>query len=220
MGSSTLSKMGEKNQERISSSEKQLGMGPSTLPKMSKEDRERRRRLEKQLHKMQRSLRVTAASHYLSSEHYENRDRKVVHASYLTGSLGSTGAGLFTLAWKKISAKYPRLAPIFAATSATFVLYTVVANSPLPNSPGTLAKLHFQSGIECQYLERRVQFFADCDVWNSEEPWSTLASKYENLLKEKKEVNSKIKSEEWAYHAALEKIEKREKEKRQKKEGM
>lgn len=195
-------------------------MGSSTLSKMSEEDRERRRSLEKQLHKMQHSLRVTAASHYLSSEHYENRDRKVVYASYFTGSFGSIGAALFKLAWKTISPKYPSLAPIFAATSATFLLFTVVANSPLPNSPGTLAKLHFESGIECQYLERRVQFFAYCDVWNSEEPWSTIASKYENLLREKKEVNSKIKSEEWAYHAALEKIEKREKEKRQKQGGM
>ena len=40
-------------------------------------------------------------------------------------------------------------------------------------------------------------------------PWTTLASRYENLLKEKKEVNSKIQSEGWAYRAALEKIEKR-----------
>ena len=169
---------------------------------------------------MQRSLRVTATSHYLSYEYYQNRDRKVEYASYFTGLSGTTGAVSSKLAWKTINVKYPRLAPIFAATSSTFVLLTVVARLPFPNSPGTLAKLHFENGIECQYLERRVQFFADCDVWNSEEPWSTLASKYENLLREKKVVNNRIKSEEWAYHAALKKIEKREKEKRQKQEGM
>ena len=34
-------------------------------------------------------------------------------------------------------------------------------------------------------------------------PWNILVSGYENLLKEKKEVNSRIQSEVWAYRAAL-----------------
>ena len=61
-----------------------------------------------------------------------------------------------------------------------------------------------------------MRFFAKTDVWNSRVPWTRLASRYENLLQEKRDVNSRIQSEEWAYRAALEKIEKREREKRQK----
>ena len=58
-----------------------------------------------------------------------------------------------------------------------------------------------------------MRFFAKTDVWNANIPWTTLASRYENLLKEKKEVNSRVQSHAWAYQAALKKIEMRRKEK-------
>jgi len=48
----------------------------------------------------------------------------------------------------------------------------------------------------------------------------TLASRYENLLKEKKEVNGRVQTDEGAYRAALKKIENRDKEKRQKEQEL
>lgn len=166
---------------------------------------------------MEHSLRVTATAHYKSAEWYDGLDMKIQLLCYSAGAFGTTGMGASKLAWKRIVERYPRFAPVFAATSATsFVFAIVVGFRYVPNSPGTLHQLHFRSGIECQYLQRRVRFFAKTDVWNTSVPWTTLASRYENLLKEKKEVNSKIQSEGWAYRAALEKIEKRDKEKRQK----
>ena len=181
------------------------------------DDRKRRQNLEDELKTMERSLRVTANSHYISSEHYTYWDVKLQYVSYLAGALGTTAGVSSKLAWKIIVIKYPRLAPIVAASSATISLFALIVNIPrLPNSPSTLQQLHFKSGIECQYLEKRVRFFAKTDVWNSNVPWTTLASRYENLLQEKKEVNSRIQSEKWAYRAALEKLENREKEKRQK----
>ena len=66
--------------------------------------------------------------------------------------------------------------------------------------------------MECQHLEGKVQLFAESDVWNSSVAWDTLASRYENLLKEKKEINSRIQTEEWAWHKALEKCKKKKKE--------
>ena len=184
---------------------------------MSPEERERRQKLEDELIKMENSLHVTATAHYRSSEYYSDWDVKLQYASYLSGALGTTGSVLSKLAWKTIVEKYPRFAPIFAATSAVMSVFAVVVNIPrLPNSPGTLHQLHFRSGIECQHLRKRVSFFAKTDTWNTSVPWTTLASRYENLLKEKKEVNTRIQSQAWAYRAALEKIDKREKEKKQK----
>jgi len=188
---------------------------------MDEEDRMRRQNLEDELKKMQNSLKVTATSHYLSSRYYKNLDVKLQYASIITGALGTTGGVLSKLAWKLIVAKNPRFAPILATASATSLLFTVVVNIPhVPNSPGTLHQLHFRSGIECQYLEKQVQFFAKSDVWNSDMPWTTLASRYENLLKEKKEINGRVQTDEWAYRAALKKIENRENEKRQKEQEL
>ena len=108
------------------------------------------------------------------------------------------------------------------ATQAT-LLFTVAVNVrqfPIPNLPSTLQQLNFKAGVECQYLERKVQLFAESDVWNSSIAWDTLASKYENLLKEKKEINSIIQTEEWAHRKALEKLKKRKKEMRQEKKEL
>ena len=183
---------------------------------MLEEERKKRQRLAQQVRKVQWSLRVTATAHYISSRHYRNWDHRLQYTSYFTGVLGTTGTVSSTLAWKMIVAKYPRLALILGSASAASVVFTFIVNYPLPNSPANLHQLHFTSGIECQHLEKRVQFFAESDVWNSSVPWTTLASNYENLLKGKKEVNSRIQTEEWAYRAALKKIENMGKEKRQK----
>ena len=196
---------------------KNEAMGPSISP----EERKRRQNLEDELKKMEHSLRVTATAHYISSERYGGWDTNFQYLVYFTGTFGTTGAVLSTLSWKKMTERFPRLAPIFAAFSVTSFLFTVaVKRNQIPNSPATLHKLHFTSGIECQYLQRRVRFFAKTDVWNTSVPWTTLREKYENLLRKKKKVNSKIQSEGWAYRAALEKIEKRDKEKRQKEQEL
>ena len=171
---------------------------------MSHEDRKRRQTLENELSKIQCSLQVTATSHYISSDYYGKLNVKFQYSSYVTGVLGSTGSVLSKVAWKTMAGKYPRLAPIFAATSATMSLFTILANIPhVPTLPSTLHQLHFRSGVECQYLENKVRLFAKTDVWNPSVPWNILVSRYENLLKEKKEVNSRIQSEVWAYRAAL-----------------
>ncbi|XP_068739953.1 uncharacterized protein [Montipora capricornis] len=181
---------------------------------VSREDRERRQNLEGELKKMEHSLYVTAKAHYFSSEFYSAWDMKLQYASYLTGMLGTSGGVLSKLGWKTIAQNYPRLGPLAAATAATMSLFAVAVNIPsLPRSPGALHQLHFKAGIECQYLERRVRFFAKTDLWNTDIPWTTLASRYENLLKEKKEVNGKIQLQAWAYRVALERIEMRRKEK-------
>lgn len=44
-------------------------------------------------------------------------------------------------------------------------------------------------------------------------PWTTLASTYETLLEKKKEVDSRVLPQDWAYQEALKKIEMRRKEK-------
>ena len=138
---------------------------------MSPEERERRQKLEYELNKMENSLHVTATAHYKSSEFYSEWDLKLQYASYLSGALGTTGSVMSKISWKTTVEKYPRLAPTFAATSAMMSVFAVVVNIPrLPNSPGTLQQLHFRSGIECQYLRKRVSFFAKTDIWNSSVP--------------------------------------------------
>ena len=186
--------------------------------KMTEEDRNRRGNLEKQLQKMLNSLKVTATTHYILSEHYRTRDVYLQRVSYFTALFGTSGSVGSKLAWNALVAKNPRFAAAMAAVSVTSLMFTVAVNirPPFPNMPGGLHQLHFKSGIECQYLQRKVQFFADSDVWYSSVAWETLASRYENLLKEKKEINSRIQTEEWAHRKALKRIEEREKEKMQK----
>ena len=137
--------------------------------------------------------------------------------------LGTSGSVGSRLAWNVLATKSPRLSAIFiASASVTALLFTVAVNVrqfPIPNLPSTLQQLNFKAGVECQYLERKVQLFAESDVWNSSIAWDTLASRYENLLKEK-EINSRIQTEEWAHRKAVEKRKKRKKEMRQEKKEL
>lgn len=191
---------------------------------MSEEERKRRQNLEELLHKMKYSLNVTASTHYLAAAHYRQVDTYLQYASYITGVLGTSGSVGSRLAWNVLATKSPRLSAIFiASASVTALLFTVAVNVrqfPIPNLPSTLQQLNFKAGVECQYLERKVQLFAESDVWNSSIAWDTLASRYENLLKEKKEINSRIQTEEWAYRKAVEKRKKRKKEMRQEKKEL
>lgn len=163
---------------------------------------------------MQRSLRVTSRAHYLSSEEYRKLDTKLQYISIFTGALGATASVASKLAWKMLILNSPRLAPILVAASTTSLLFTVVVNIPqIQNTPANLFQTHFRSGIECQYLEKQVKFISETEIWDSNVAWETLSAKYNNLLRDKKEVNSKIQSEYWAYRKALKQIEEREREK-------
>lgn len=201
-----------------------MGSWISNQGGMSEEERKRRQNLEELLHKMKYSLNVTASTHYLAAAHYRQVDTYLQYASYITGVLGTSGSVGSGLAWKILATKSPRLSAIFiASASFTALLFTVAVNVrqfPIPNLPSTLQQLNFKAGVECQYLERKVQLFAESDVWNSSIAWDTLASRYENLLKEKKEINSRIQTEEWAHRKALEKRKKRKKEMRQEKKEL
>ena len=201
-----------------------MGSWISNQGGMSEEERKRRQNLEELLHKMKYSLNVTASTHYLAAAHYRQVDTYLQYASYITGVLGTSGSVGSGLAWKILATKSPRLSAIFiASASFTALLFTVAVNVrqfPILNLPSTLQQLNFKAGVECQYLERKVQLFAESDVWNSSIAWDTLASRYENLLKEKKEINSRIQTEEWAHRKALEKRKKRKKEMRQEKKEL
>lgn len=201
-----------------------MGSWISNQGGMSEEERKRRQNLEELLHKMKYSLNVTASTHYLAAAHYRQVDTYLKYASYITGVLGTSGSVGSRLAWNVLATKSPRLSAIFiASASVTALLFTVAVNVrqfPIPNLPSTLQQLNFKAGVECQYLERKVQLFAESDVWNSSIAWDTLASRYENLLKEKKEINSRIQTEDWAHRKALEKRKKRKKEMRQEKKEL
>ena len=173
-----------------------MGSWISNQGGMSEEERKRRQNLEELLHKMKYSLNVTASTHYLAAAHYRQVDTYLQYASYITGVLGTSGSVGSRLAWNVLATKNSRLSAIFiSSASVTALLFTVAVNIrqlPVPNLPSTLQQLNFKAGVECQYLEGKVQLFAETDVWNSSVAWDTLASRYENLLKEKKEVNSSI----------------------------
>ena len=193
-------------------------MGASvTTQRMSDEDRLKRQNLQNELSKMQHSLRVTSAAHYLSSEHYRSLDTKLQYASVVLGSVGTAASVASKLAWKMMVSNSPRLAPIVVATSTTSVLFTAVVNIPnVQNSPANMHQAHFKSGIQCQYLEKRAKFVSEMEVWDTTISWRTLAAKYDALLKEKREVNSQMQSEYWAYRKALKNIEEKQKDKKRK----
>ena len=187
----------------------------SSKPEISEHEKIMREKLGDQLDKMQYRLAVTAKAHYKSTERYKNTNKILQKLSSVTGILGSIGPVYIPLTWKSIAVKYPLRTSIVASLSFASFVFTVAVKTKF-HSAATLHQLHFQAGNDCRYLQRRVQFFAETDLWNPKVPWATLATNYLNLLEAQKAVNSHIQTEEWAYRAALDKIEKREKEKRQK----
>lgn len=187
----------------------------SSKPEISEHEKIMRERLGDQLDKMQYRLAVTAKAHYKSSEHYENTNNILQKLSSVTGILGSIGPVYIPLTWKSIGMKYPLRTSIMGSLSVVSLVFTVAVKTKF-HSAATLHQLHFHAGNDCRYLQRKVEFFAETDLWNPKVPWATLATNYLNLLEAQKAVNSHIQTEEWAYRAALDKIEKREKEKRQK----
>ena len=182
--------------------------------KEANEDRIKREKLECELRKLEYSLNVTASSHYIAAAYYRKMDIKLHFTSAFTGALGSISSVATKLSWKSMVTTYPRFAPILVALSTTSLFFTAVVHVPqIQNLPGNLSKAHFISGIECQYLEKQVVFFVETEVWDSNVSWTTLASRYNELLRAKKEVNTKVPSEYWSYRKALKKRTDREKEK-------
>ena len=205
MGSAISKK--ELEQQKAEKEEKQ---------KAEKEDKRKRKNLELNLRKMQRSLHVTAHAHYVSSEYYRKWNIRLQYMSLVVGAGGATGGLASTFNWKAFVGRNPRLAPLVAAFSVTSAILPVTIHllPRIQSMPATLYEMHFNSGIECQYLEKKVKFMSETEVWDSKILWASLASKYETLLRDKKDVNSVIQTEEWAYRKALRLIEEREREKR------
>ena len=183
---------------------------------ISKEEKQKRKNLEHNLSKMQRSLHVTAHAHYVSSEYYRKWNVRLQYMSLLVGAGGATGGLASTFNWKTFVGHNPRLAPLVAAFSATSAILSVTIHllPKIQSMPANLYKMHFNSGIECQYLEKKVKFMSETEVWDSKIPWASLASKYETLLRDKKDVDSVIQTDYWAYRKALKLIEERDREKR------
>lgn len=183
---------------------------------ISSDERINRQNLQDELCEMQKSLKVTAASHYIAAEYYGKWDSRFRYVSLFTGTLGATASVASKLSWKMLVSKSPRLAPILVGTSTTCLLFTAIVNLPVPqiqNTPANLYQTYYRSGIECQYLENRVKFVSETEVWDSKTSWETLAAKYENLLMYKKDVNSKLQSKSWSYREALKQIEGSKREK-------
>ena len=157
-----------------------MGSWISNQGGMSEEERKKRQNLEKLLHSMKHSLQVTASTHYEAAAYYRQVDTYLQYASYITGALGTSGSVGSRLAWNVLGTKNSRLSAIFiSSASVTALLFSVAVNIrqlPIPNLPSTLQQLNFKAGVECQYLEGKVQLFAESDVWNSSVAWDTLAS--------------------------------------------
>ena len=183
---------------------------------ISKEEKQKRKNLEHNLSKMQRSLDVTAHAHYVSSEYYRKWNSRLQYMSLVVGAGGATGGLASTFNWKTFVGHNPRLAPLVAAFSATSAILSVTIHllPKIQSMPANLYQMHFNSGIECQYLEKKVKFMSETEVWDSKIPWASLASMYETLLRDKKDVDSVIQTDYWAYRKALKLIEERDREKR------
>ena len=159
---------------------------------------------------MNRRLYITHLSHYESAKYYRKWDIRLQYLSLVVGAGGATGGLASTFNWKTFVGHNPRLAPLVAAFSATSAILSVTIHllPKIQSMPANLYQMHFNSGIECQYLEKKVKFMSETEVWDSKIPWASLASKYETLLRDKKDVDSVIQTEEWAYRKNWENVEK------------
>ena len=195
-----------------------MGSGISKEEKQKAEEEEKRKRtnLERRLGIMNRRLYITHLSHYESAKYYRKWDIRLQYLSLVVGAGGATGGLASTFNWKAFVGHNPRLAPLVAATSATLAILSVIVQllPKIQSMPADLHKMHLKAGTECQYLEEKVKFMSETEVWDSKIPWASLASKYETLLRDKKDVDSVIQTDYWAYRKALKLIEERDREKR------
>ena len=195
-----------------------MGSGISKEEKQKAEEEEKRKRtnLERRLGIMNRRLYITHLSHYESAKYYRKWDIRLQYLSLVVGAGGATGGLASTFNWKAFVGHNPRLAPLVAATSATLAILSVIVQllPKIQSMPADLHKMHLKAGTECQYLEEKVKFMSETEVWDYKVPWESLASKYETLLRDKKDVDSVIQTDYWAYRKALKLIEERDREKR------
>lgn len=55
---------------------------------------------------------------------------------------------------------------------------------------------------------------SETEVWDPKIPWASLVSQYQALLKEKKDIDSVIQPQRWAYQEVSKLLEERERGKR------
>ena len=187
---------------------------------ISKEEKLKRESLEESLKTMHKKLNTTAKTHFESSRYYKKWDIGLQCISSVVFLVSATGGFQSKSAWMGFFLYRPRLVPLVAAISATSIVLSITVRTRLPlkiditGLPADLYEKHLNAGLECQYLKKRVKFMSETEVWDPKIPWASLTSQYRALLKEKKDVNSMIQTEEWAYKRAKKLIVEKEREKR------
>ena len=180
------------------------GMGSE----ISKEEKHKRESLENNLNDMQRRLETTSIGHFESSQYYQELNTKIQYISSALFFVGVTGSFALRLGWGEFFPRFPSRASFVASLSATCVLTALTVNGRFPwrrriiDVPADLYQKHFNSGVECQYLESRVKFMSETEVWDPKIPWASLALRFQALLREKRNIDSVIKPERWAYQDA------------------
>ena len=187
---------------------------------ISKEEKLKRESLEESLKRMHKKLNTTAKTHFESSRYYRKWDIGLQCISSVVFLVSATGGFPLKSAWMRFFLYRPRLAPLVAAISATSIVLSITVRTRLPlkiditGLPADLHEKHLIAGLECQYLKKRVKFMSETEVWDLKIPWASLASQYRALLREKKDVNSMIQTEEWAHLKAKKLIVEKKWEKR------
>ena len=187
---------------------------------ISKEEKLKRESLEESLKTMHKKLNTTAKTHFESSRYYKKWDIGLQCISSVVFLVSATGGFQSKSAWMGFFLYRPRLVPLVAAISATSIVLSITVRTRLPlkiditGLPADLYEKHLNAGLECQYLKKRVKFMSETEVWDPKIPWASLTSQYRALLREKKDVNSMIQTEEWAYKRAKKLIVEKEREKR------
>lgn len=187
---------------------------------ISKEEKLKRKSLEESLEEMRKSLDTTAKTHFESSRYYRSWDIGLQCMSSVVFLVSTTGGFPSKSGWMEFCLYSPRLTPLVAAISATSIVLSITVQIRLPlkinitGLPADLYEKHLNAGLECQYLKKRVKFMSKTEVWDPKIPWASLASQYHALLKEKKDLNSVIQTEKWAYRIVKELIKEKERKKR------
>ena len=187
---------------------------------ISKEEKLKRESLEESLKTMHKKLNTTAKTHFESSRYYRKWDIGLQCISSVVFLVSATGSFPSKSPSKGFFLYRPRLVALVATISATSIVLSITVRTRLPlkiditGLPADLYEKHLNAGLECQYLKKRVKFMSETEVWDPKIPWASLTSQYRALLKEKKDVNSMIQTEEWAYKRAKKLIVEKEREKR------
>ncbi|XP_031559441.1 uncharacterized protein LOC116295680 isoform X2 [Actinia tenebrosa] len=186
-----------------------IGSQPSTLSD------EERNRLDENLERMERNVRITSKSHFVSSEYYQKRAQRLDFLTTIvlpTSVAGLTAIVLPTSAAVLTATVLPTsvagLAVSFNTSKRIGVAFSVIGlvlggfqklDKSSDYHPSKMQAKHFDAGIGLQSFHSEVMLFRQLRLKEKSLTVKELRKEYRELIKKKERFDKVIPTDTWAY---------------------